>query len=239
MKKTVLFMLVAVMGLVTFSSCEKLEGEGPLTTEVRDLQGFRSVSSSIGGRVYYKIGSTYRVEVEAQRNILEVLQTRIIGTELVVKIKDGVNIRSHEPITVTITAPVLEGVNLSGSGDLEVQGAVQADNLSLRVSGSGNILTGELQIADKLTATISGSGNIVTGSGSVVNESLRVSGSGHMDLQTLQGVHGVTEISGSGHIKLRLSQTLEASISGSGSVFYAGTPQVSTHISGSGSVRPL
>lgn len=232
-------MLVAVMGLVTFSSCEKLEGEGPLTTEVRDLQGFRSVSSSIGGQVYYKIGNTYRVELQAQRNILEVLQTRIVGTELVVKVKDGVNLRAHEPITVTITAPVLEGVNLSGSGDLEVQGVVDTDNLSLRVSGSGNILTGELQIADKLTATISGSGNIVTGLGSVVNENLRVSGSGHMDLHTLQGVHGVTEISGSGHIKLRLSQTLDASISGSGSVFYAGTPQVSTHISGSGSVRPL
>lgn len=239
MKKTALFMLVAVMGLVTFSSCEKLEGEGPLTTEVRDLQGFRSVSSSIGGQVYYKIGSTYRVEVEAQRNILEVLQTRIIGTELVVKIKDGINIRSHEAITVTITAPVLDGINLSGSGDLEVQGVVQSANLSLRVSGSGNILTGELQIADKLTATISGSGNIVTGAGSVINESLRVSGSGNMDLHTLLGVHGVAEISGSGHIKLQLSQTLDASISGSGSVFYAGSPQVSTHISGSGRVRPL
>lgn len=239
MKKAVLFMLLAVMGLVTLSSCEKMEGEGPLTTEVRDLQGFRSVSSSIGGRVYYKIGSTYRVEVEAQRNILEVLQTRLVGTELVVKIKDGVNIRSHEPITVTITAPVLEAVNLSGSGDLEVQGMVQADNLSLRVSGSGNILTGEMQIADKLTATISGSGNIITGTGSVVNESLRVSGSGHIDLRTLQGKHAVAEISGSGHIKLRLSETLDATISGSGSIFYAGTPQVSTHISGSGSVRPL
>lgn len=233
-------MLAAALSLVSLSSCEKMKGEGPVTTEVRVVEDFNAISSGISGQVYFRQGENYNVEVQAQRNILEILQTRVVGTELVIKFKDNVRVRTHEPITVIVTAPILEGANVSGSGNMEIQGVLQTDNLSLRVSGSGNINAGAMHIHDQLTAVISGSGNIIAGAAGIVKrENLRISGSGRMELQMLEGLSAIAEISGSGNMKVRLSQSLDARVSGSGSILYAGTPQVSTSISGSGTVRPL
>lgn len=238
MKQVFIILLIAT-GLSFFSSCEKVIGEGPLASETRNVQGFKGVSVTISGKVNYTIDPVYKVEVLAQRNILEVLETYIVGDELVIKFKDGVRVKDYEDITVNIRAPFAELVNLSGAADVFVTGNLVSPNLNLKLSGSGNMYVQQATVADKLGVAISGSGNINVQQGSAVNESLRISGSGKIDLSPVAAQKAVAEISGSGDMRIKVSQNLEASISGSGSVYYIGNPLVSTHISGSGTVRPL
>lgn len=238
MKSTV-FAVAAALSLFFFPSCEKVVGEGPVVTETRSVTGFKSISVSISGKVNYKIDPVYKVEVQAQQNILDILQTNKVGDELVIKFQDGKRVKSHEEILVTISAPFADAVNLSGSAEFNLVNALTAPNLGLRVSGSGNINVLQADLADKLTATISGSGNITVSNGSAKNESLKISGSGNINVGNVAGEKGVTEISGSGNIQTRLSQTLDATISGSGSVYYRGNPVITTHISGSGKVKPF
>lgn len=237
MKKSISALLVAG-GMLIFASCEKVVGEGPLVTETRAVSNFKKVSSSISGNVVFHVDPVYKVEVEAQQNILDILETKLVGEELIIRIKDGKRVKENAGITVTIHAPTCEGVYLSGSGNFSMSGILQVPNLSVQVSGSGNINLQHATVVDKLTATISGSGNIEVQSGTAKNESLRISGSGRIALGDVLADKAVTETSGSGETRVKLTQSLDAHISGSGSVFYRGTPVVTTHISGSGRVIP-
>ena len=238
MKKSIVMLAVAAI-MITATSCEKVIGEGPLQTESRNVTDFSGVSSSIGGKINYKIDPSYKVEITAQANILDVIETSKVNGHLLIKVKNGVRIRSNEEITVNINAPAANYLHLSGSGDVIVSGIVNEDNLDMDISGSGNITVSSATISDKIKANISGSGNIKVLTGTAVNEDLRISGSGKLLLQDVAAATAKTAISGSGDIKVKLSQSLNATISGSGSVYYLGNPIISTSISGSGSVRPL
>jgi hypothetical protein len=238
MKKTII-MLAAAAALLNFSSCEKVVGEGPLQTELRTVTGFSGVSASISGKINYKIEPVYKVEIIAQRNVLDVIQTSILGGHLLVKVKDGVRIKSNEDIVVNISAPSANYLHLSGSGSMEVTGNLQETGLDMHISGSGSITIAQAAIANKLDADISGSGSMHIQAGTAADEDVRISGSGKFIADGVTADRVQAKISGSGDIQVKAMQTINATISGSGSVYYRGTPVISTHISGSGRVRPL
>lgn len=236
--KKLIFVLTVVVSLFS-TSCKKVVGEGDLQTETRNVTDFSGVSASIGGKINYKIDPVYKVEITAQRNILDVIQATKQNGHLLIKVKDGVRIRSNEEITVSISAPRGDYFHLSGDGDLIVTGNINANDLDLSISGTGDLTIPTASVANNLKAAISGAGNIYVLSGSAKNEDLKISGSGQLSVEGIAAENGKTTISGSGDIKVNLSKTLDAKISGSGSVYYHGNPLISTDISGSGRVRPI
>ena len=237
--KKLIFMLAAAATLILSSSCKKVVGEGDLQTEIRNVTDFSGVSASIGGKIYYKIDPVFKVEIIAQRNILEVIQTTKQNGYLLLKVKDGVRIKSNEEITVNISAPTADFLHLSGTGDLAVMGNIISANLDMGISGTGNITVQSVTVTDKIDASISGSGDIIVQSGVAKNEDLRISGNGKLFIDGVVAEKAKTTISGSGDMQVNLSQTLDATISGSGSVYYRGNPLISTQVSGSGRVKPL
>jgi len=237
--KRAMIMLAAAAALLMFPSCQKITGEGAVQTEVRTITDFTGVSAGIGGKINYRIEPVFKVEIIAQRNILDVLETSKINNLLLVKVRDGVRIRTGEDIVVNISAPTADYLHLSGSGNLAVTGNIVSPNLSLGISGSGNIFIPGVSVANKIDAVISGSGNIQVLAGTAKEESLRISGSGKLQLDAVASEKTIVNISESGNMQVNTSQVLDATISGSGSVFYRGTPRVSTSISGSGRVLPL
>src|SRR5678816_3318473 len=137
--KKIFIMLAAAAVVITSSSCKKVVGEGELQTETRNITDFSGVSASIGGKIYYTIDPVYKVEITAQQNILDVIQATRSNGHLLLKVKDGVRIKSNEEITVNISAPTADYLHLSGSGDLAVIGNINAVNLDMAISGTGNI----------------------------------------------------------------------------------------------------
>ena len=232
-------MFAAAAALITSSSCKKVIGEGDLQTETRSITDFSGVSASIGGKIYYKIDPVYKVEITAQRNILDVIQATRSNGHLLLKVKDGVRIKSNEEIIVNISAPSADYFHVSGIGDVVVIGNINATDLDMSISGTGDLTMPAISVANKLKATISGTGSINVLGGSAKNEELRISGSGKLLLEAVAAEKAETTISGSGDIKVNASQSLDATISGSGSVYYRGNPLISASISGSGRVKPI
>jgi hypothetical protein len=232
---SVLFSLASV---ITFSSCEKINGEGDLRTETISTGNFTGLETQISGNVYYTQGPDYKVELTAQQNILNVMETPIINNKLVVRFRNNVRVKSHEQITVRITAPSIFSISSSGSRNVTVLSPLTANNLSFNLSGSGDISLPAITTSH-LEATISGSGNIYIASGSAATTNFKISGSGNIDAQNVPSKSAITNTSGSGTIKLNASETLDVTISGSGSVFYLGNPVINTNISGSGRVIHL
>jgi hypothetical protein len=224
--------------LLFFTSCEKVIGEGDLRTETRTTGNFSGMEVQISGNIFYVQGNEYKAELTAQQNILNVMETPIINNKLVVRFKNDVRVRSHEPITVKITAPALSSIGLSGSGNVTVSGPLTENILSFHLSGSGNIMLPAITTSH-LEATISGSGNISMAGGTANTEFFKISGSGGIDARNVLAKSATTTTSGSGAIYLNASESLNATISGSGSVYYSGNPVINTNISGSGRVVHL
>jgi hypothetical protein len=239
LQNTFLLLVATVMLSFIFTACEKIKGEGPVVIQDRAIRNFKTVSVGTSGRITYTISPVYSLQLKAQQNILDILETTVVNNELIVKFKNGVNVRSHQEIGINISGPPPEGINLSGSGGFDLPGELIGAGLKLRVSGSGNMQLDKVTLSEKLEVTVSGSGNISIGAGAAGTEHAKISGSGNIHTAGLTVQHADAEISGSGNIKVKVVQNLDAHISGSGSVYYAGTPQISTHISGSGNVRPL
>ena len=121
--------------------------------------------------------------------------------------------RNRGELTVHISLPRLDGVKVSGSGAIKIDG-----------------LTG-----GKTEVGISGSGSL-SARGSLDKLDLTISGSGKADIPDLTVEDAKISISGSGKVKINARQSLDAKISGSGDVRYLGTPKITTKISGSGSI---
>lgn len=238
MKKLVPVVLLAAV-IFIFPSCEKVVGEGPVVTQTRTVGNFSGVSTEMSGKVNFAIGPDYKVEITAQQNIIDVLNTNIVNGVLHIDFKNSVRVREHEDLLINVTAPYADYFRLSGSGNMNVQGDINANNLKVTLSGSGNIAVQNAVITDKIDTDVSGSGNISIADGSAVNEDVEISGSGKVEMSGVDAQNATTHTSGSGDVKLALSKNLDAHISGSGSVYYHGNPIISTHISGSGRVIPF
>jgi hypothetical protein len=237
MKKISLAFLL-VTSIISFSSCRKVTGEGPAIQQSRSEKNFTSIEMGVPGEMYYTPGSIFSIEITAQQNILDVIETNVSGGLLRVKVKNGVNIRSHEDIIVKVTAPDVTGLGVNGSGNIHVSAPYNPSFSRLSVNGSGDISIASLRTAD-LEGRISGSGKIEVFAGDADEETLSISGSGLIDIAGLIADRAKTNTSGSGNIRLHVVSSLDSKISGSGVVMYKGAPRVTTSISGSGKVIPL
>jgi hypothetical protein len=234
MKKISLFIL-GLSAVVVFNSCEKVNGDGPVVTEARNIVNFDGIDLRISANVYFKQDPNFKVEISAQRNILQVMETYVSGNKLVIKFKNDVRVKSYDQVVVIVSAPSASSLRISGSGSISVTGVLAPTSMELDISGSGDITIPQLNTG-WLDADISGSGNIIINGGTATDEKLKISGSGNIDLANVVAPKANTTTSGSGDTKVNVSQNLDVKISGSGSVYYKNNPIINTNISGSGKV---
>lgn len=188
--------------------------------ETRNVSTFTKISFRMPGTVRLRQGDVQKVEIEGKPEILKEAETEVEGSRLVIGKEGNWKFRNwtdDDRITVYITVKNLEGINVSGSGDVIAETRFTTGALELSVSGSGSLKI-EADASAEVKATVSGSGDIT--------------------------VRGKCEsfdsnVSGSGSIRLAMSiqRTVEFELSGSGKIEASGTADVfKTSVSGSGKV---
>lgn len=157
------------------------------------------------------------------------------GGVLKIHYENGVSI-SNDNAKVFVTAPTLNKIITSGSGNIESNGILKsAEQIEFNLSGSGDV-NAEVD-APSIKVTGSGSGNIKL-VGKTRDFVCKVSGSGDVNCGGLQSENTVINISGSGNAHVFASVSLKASTRGSGDIYYLGNPpSPEIHSSGSGSVQ--
>jgi hypothetical protein len=214
-------------------SCDCITGEGDTVSEQREVSGFDRISLSIDAKVILKQEEDFSMRVDAQVNILEILETRVQGD--VLSIGYGFNcVMDASDITIYLSMPELKGVDLSGSGEVICMQGFDVSDLELSISGSGEILM-ELN-ADEIHSDVSGSGEIDI-AGKAKKLDVSISGSGTVYAYNLKTPDVKVNIIGSGGARVFPTVSLYAGISGSGSVYYKGEPRVDSDITGSGRVK--
>jgi len=241
-KKFVSLFLLAILAL-SVTACNQFQvsfgadavvGSGKVVTENREVSGFTSVLVSGSGQAEITIGESDSLVIEAEDNILPLIEASVQNGKLTIGMKPHTSISTMRGIRYTITVKSLSGVETSGSTDITVTNSARADTFNASTSGSGAIKLSDVQ-ATTLNARTSGSGNI-DAAGKVDTAGITTSGSGNFSGANLQCASATATTSGSGNITLWVTGSLTARTSGSGNVQYYGQPTVTRSESGSGRV---
>lgn len=207
--------------------------------ENRPVSGFTGVSSSGNFDVFITMGSKESLKLDGDQDLINEIETKVEDGTLKIRFKNNKNMwkwNNKGKVTVYVTAKSLNNLSLSGSGDMEVKGAIKGENLDTKVSGSGNMVF-TVNVNDFMGA-ISGSGKI-TANGSAGSSEIAVSGSGDFNGKNLKTEETDIRVSGSGNVTIHADKTLNAKVSGSGNVRYGGSAEVSISKSGSGSISKI
>ena len=217
---------------------KRVKGTGPVVSETRNISDFKGVESSIAADIVLKQGSTFKVRVEGQKNILEVLKTELKGNSLKISFEKGYSVNYNANLKVYVEAPNFESLGMSGSGNVRADGKLSGNMLNISISGSGDFDLDDIQYQE-MDLGISGSGDVAI-SGSANRVGMRISGSGDVKAGDLTAQSVKCQVSGSGNITCNAQKSLEAYVSGSGDIRYKGKPEsVKTKVSGSGDIDPL
>jgi hypothetical protein len=209
--------------------------------ETRNVGSFTKIAFRFPGKLYLRQGSPQKVEIEGKADILKEVETEIEGSRLVIGREGKWNSwweDNDEKITVYITVPNIDGISVSGSGDVVGETKITTTALDLAVSGSGS-LSLDADVSGDVESNVSGSGDIVL-KGKCKSFESDVSGSGKVELA--MAIAGAADFSVSGSGKIEASGTsdeVKATISGSGKVLAADlqTNRCDVRISGSGDVE--
>ncbi|NOY38480.1 MAG: DUF2807 domain-containing protein [Chlorobi bacterium] len=223
----VLFLLESCVGTPGFTQKK----------ETRNVTFFTRVGLAIAGDLYLTQGDKTEVILEGPEGLLKEIKTDVDGDLLRIKYKSWGPHRGK--VNIYITMHDIEGLSVSGSGNIKTQTPIEAKKLSLAVSGSGNIRMDDLDAKD-ISAKISGSGNInLSGKNEAGSLDVAISGSGDINCAGLPAGDVNVRISGSGDVRVYATKHLKAAVAGSGGIQYKGTPVVDAKVSGSGKVRPV
>jgi hypothetical protein len=226
------------LGLVitfTLNSCvDSIDGNGDVVSEKRTVSSFNKISISGTYEVFLNNGTQERVEIEADENLLELIETKVINNTLWITSTHPIG--NSESLILYITAVNLKKIDASGAIKLSNKGSFTSENLEIEVNGAADI---ELDVElENLTLKMSGASE-TTLIGKVDNFDVALSGAGELDALKLKTRNTTITISGAGSATVFAKKTLDISISGAGSVNYKGAPKVTKSIRGAGAIEQL
>ena len=235
---------VILLAIILMTSCQDrgnnglfncIEGDGDVVTQELLINEFTSVKSRGSSQVYITQGNEIKVEVEGQQNIIDNIETDIQNGVWEIEFDECQ--RNFTDLKIYITMPVIESLEVSGSGDMFGQDVFLVENVNLKVDGSGSIDVA-VDGATDVDARISGSGKIKL-AGTTNYIGAKISGSGDLKAYDLEAKIGNIKISGSGDVEVSVSDELDVKIEGSGDVYYKGNPIINVDITGSGDLKNM
>ena len=210
MKKTILVLTL----LMLFAGCKMggISGSGTRKTEKKEVPAFKAIETGGAFDVEITCQKPQSVEIEADDNLLPLLETDVSDGVLHVGMKQ--NYHSQKLISVRIAVPDLNRITISGAGTARVTG-VKNENFVINSTGAAKIeAKGETKAVE-----------------------IRNSGAGLIDAHELRSSKAEVNLSGAGQAEVYASEQLDVTISGVGRVTYAGQPKViNKNISGIGTV---
>jgi len=206
--------LAAVLVLAAALTGGCVQGQGPVTSETREIRPFSAIEVGAGIHLAFSIGATDHLEVRAQANILPAIATDVSGGTLTIEARD--DFTTSEPVTVTVVGPLLERIALSGGAQGRLEG-IAAGAIELTLKGGAHL-------------TIAGSADAVT---------LIADGGSVAELADLAATRVSVALAGGAGATVRAADEVTGIASGGSRLSVLGDPSIAVDVSGGASVaRP-
>ena len=215
---------VAVLSVVLLTASGLLAA-----AEDREVPSFDSVHVASGIRATVEIGARKPVHLEADKELLEVIETRVEDGTLHVGFKPRAHVWNTGEVTVSIQTPQLHAV--AGSGGAVVR-ATFTRSTDSAISASGG---SELHVrgVDARELAVEGSGGAVLDvAGRADQLSLQLSGGSHFDARQFEAKNVAVQGSGGSVAELRASGKVRGALSGGSEMHVRGGARASVATSG-------
>jgi len=213
MKRFAIALTLALSVLFLLSGCRfgGVHGSGIRKTEKRDLASFSSIETSGAFEVEVNCQKPASFEIEADDNIVPLVQTDVNNGILRVSTTKGYS--SSGGIILRINVPDLESLRSTGAGKFHVSN-VKNDNFEIRSTGAATVVASGQSKSLKIGST----------------------GAGKIDAHNLRANNAEVNVTGAAGVDVYATDELDITVSGAGRVTYSGNPKVNKHVSGAGQV---
>lgn len=190
---------------------------GKVITKTLELSTFTNINLTSNADIKFVQGDLLTVEAYGNEKAIAEHDITVKDGILTVAKKDG-STGTAPSITIIVKAPILESINVSGSGDIDIENTAEFDyNLSIDVSGSGDIELDQITCY-ALSINISGAGDIDAKKIKCANAAIQISGAGDMKADVKANDIKV-QISGAGDAELDVKcQNLAVQANGTGEI---------------------
>ena len=251
MKVLVKTLFVIILVLIVSTACsipfapQLVKGSGEIVVEERNVTNFDKILVTGTGRVIITQGESETLTVETDDNLMEYIETKVIGKTLEIGFTDdaifssrggGAVLDPSDGFIFRISVVDLADVTISGAAQIEID-KLKTDSLNLVFNGAGDIVIEDL-VANDVDVKINGAGDISL-VGYVETQHIRLNGVGRYQAFDLESQGTYVVISGAGDAEVWATQTLDVTISGAGNVQYYGSPNVNRNVSGLGRIQSM
>jgi len=196
-----LMMLLASLSGCHFDHFGTVAGSGVRKSEKRDLPSFHAINTEGAFSVEATSQKPASFEIEADDNILPLIQTNVRNGVLYLKTEKGYN--SSKGVFVRITVPDLSMIEATGASKFRVQG-LKNDKFEVHTTGASTIaVSGESQSVE-----------------------IHTTGAGLVDAHNLRAAKANVSSTGAAKVDVYASEQLDANVSGIAHVTYSGDPKV-------------
>ena len=210
---TLLFLLLVA------NSYAQEKSTGNRITQTRNLSDFSFIKLEMSGTVYVQQGDQFSVTIEAAPTLIDQITTTVSERTLVIDNKNKNWSGASSIVKVYVQLPLINGLEVAGSGAIEAQTNLTSNLLSCKMGGSGIIKLKEVA-AGKISLKLEGSGKIALTKATAENAILELHGSGNLSCENITAKLLAVTLDGSGDITLPALATgkLYLQNTGSGSI---------------------
>lgn len=212
-------------------------GSGHASSVRRDLAAFHEIGVNLPAKIELVQGDSEAIVIEADDNLLPLIETVVTNGELTIRPVKGVNLKGNSRIKITLNVRNVDKLSLASSADVSAA-RLTAAKLASSIAGSGRITIQDLQ-SDTLSVSIAGSGRFEA-QGAAKTMDANIAGSGDISASKLSAHDVKISIAGSGDATVWVRKGLTVSIAGSGNVRYYGEGALrDSSTMGSGHVKQM
>ena len=231
-----------------------LSVKGPQTKQTRSLSDFNRIQAGDSFEVDVKLGANPSVTIEAPKDLLSHLTSRVEGGTLILGTNISYSTNSTTPIKAHVVTRQLVGASISGAGKMWINSKITEDKFDAHASGaallkmSGAINTWDVELSGSSRAVLlaenartikldaSGSADCVL-DGSSDATSVELSGASNFDGKFTTQTADI-QASGASHAKIHVVKNFSGEASGASEIIYSGSPtRVVKNTSGSSSIE--
>ena len=213
-------LLLMVASAALLSACDdgddRRSGRGPAGSETREVGSFDSIEMRGAARLEITIGKPESLVIEGRASSIERVESEVRHNTLYIESKprDWFMSNNRRRITLKITVPELESLDVEGGNDVRLTGYDGGES-RIRAAGAAHIVA----------------------EGRLDELSLRMSGAGHGDFSRLVADETKVVVEGVGSVIVHPKDTLDATMNGVGAILYTGNPrEVNTRMNGLGTI---
>ena len=208
------------------------KGNGVIANDTRSItENFNRVSVSEGLDVYITQADDFEITIEADENIIDLIQTDIKNGRLKIHARENIG-RATKKIFVSM--PVIAGLSSSSGADLETKTIINADEIDLDASSGADLV---VSLKASYIDASSSSGADIKISGETEDLNADASSGANINAKNLKTKTCEADASSGAGIRVDVSEKLVADASSGGDITYTGSAEVTKNKSVSGSVR--